>query len=142
MDETLAARMWAHVNAWPGLPVREVRLGALDLRAPGMALVQMAGAVEERRFVDGGFIGRWPFMVVVRVAAGDARGRLWATGVLEALRDWLTEAAPPDLGEGRVALGIEMAAYPEQAAVYPDGTEDWRAVFAMRYRQAAGTRGG
>lgn len=130
---TIAEAMWRHVNAWPGRGAPIV-LDTPGTRAPGLALRQLSGTVVEKRFVDGRFIGRWPFALVVRVDAEDTQRRLGAVEEIAALGGWLRENFPV-LGEGRMCLEVEMTGLPAQAAAYEDGTEDYQAVFALVYKE-------
>jgi len=136
MNNSIAEQMVDFLNEWPDKPVR-IQLGALPKDAPGMMMRQLSGAVCEKAFVDGSFVGRWPFAVFVRTGGGDARERLDADGVLHALAGWLAGADMPDLGDGRAAVGIEMAQLPAIAAAFNSGVEDYMAVFSLKFSQSS-----
>lgn len=132
MEETMAEAVWRLVNGWPGAP------GVFGLdgmeKGPGRMVQQLSGTMVERSFVDGGFIGNWPFAVVVRVDGTDTRARLEAVGMLGALARWLAGVEMVELGEGREWMGATMTGLPAQVAAYADGMEDYQAGFLVRYR--------
>ena len=131
-EAVVAEVVWRHVNAWPDRPAG-IALDMLGKDVPAMGLSPGQGG-EERRFVDGGCVGTWPFVVRVRADGGDTRGRLDAAGVLVALGNWLARAEPPALGEGRRVLSMGMAGEAALADAQEDGTAVYEAAYVMVYQ--------
>ena len=134
-DGLIAEAMWRFAGAWPGWPGGGLGLEALGKAPVAAMLQQLSGTVVERRFVDGGFVGRWPFAIVVRVNGEETAGRLGALEMIQGIRRWMESEALPGIGQGRLALCVEMTGLPSMAAAYPDGTEAYQAVFALKYKE-------
>lgn len=135
-DSAIEAAVFDHLNSWPDKPC-EISM-EFPKRAPirfAMSMQQLAGTVYLRRYVDGSFIGAWPFAVLVRFTNVDDSKRLEASGILNSLMAWLKEANPPDLGEDRVSNYFEMTALPSCAAQYEDGSVDYQAVYQLVYKK-------
>ena len=135
-DSAIEAAVFDHLNSWPDRPC-EIAM-ELPKRPPirfALFMQQLSGTAYLRRYVDGSFIGAWPFAVLVRFTQADDEKRLAASGILNSLLAWLKEADPPDLGEGRTSNYFEMTALPSIAAQYEDGSVDYQAVYRLVYKQ-------
>lgn len=137
MSDRIVDAVLRHLNAWADKP-SPIALDTLDKQCPAMVLRQLSGTVVERRFVDGGFIGRWPFAVCMRVDGRDTQSRLAAVRALMALGESLRDAPLPEIGGGCAAVRVEMVGLPSQVAAYADGAEEYQAVYALWYRQQRG----
>lgn len=134
-DIIIAHAMLDHLNRWPDKPC-EINLEELD-KAPAtfsMSMQQLSGTVVLRKYVDGSFIGQWPFAVYVRISGSDTAKKLEAQKILEQIGDWMSEAELPDIGAGRVPEEIDMEGLPYIAAAYEDGSIDYQAVFRLGYK--------
>lgn len=100
-----------------------------------MSMQQLAGTRILRRYIDGSFVGQWPFAVYVRMSASDTAKKFNAVSTLEDLNEWLSSEQLPDLGIGRTANKFEMTALPSIAATYDDGSVDYQAIFQLEYKQ-------
>ena len=135
-DTLIAKAMHAYLNSWPDKPC-DIRLEILD-KAPSefsMSMQQLAGARELTRYIDGSFIGAWPFAVYVRFGAADTSKRFDAVSYLENIGDWMNDGNLPNLGESRTANSIKMTSLPSIAGAYEDGGVDYQAIFQLTYKQ-------
>lgn len=105
-----------------------------------MMLQQLAGSIIERKYVDGSYIGKFPFAVYVRTESKCTKDTITATGILMDLASWLTETDEeenfinlPVIDEKTQATEFEMASAPSIVAQYEDGAEDYQAVFTLKY---------
>lgn len=126
-----------HINLWPDKPCR-INLETLE-KAPAkfsMSMQQLAGTVVVRQYIDGSFIGAWPFAIYIRFSGPDTGKRLNAVGLLNSFKDWLCdESGLPKIGDNRTAISFEMTSLPSIAGQYEDGSVDYQAVFRLNYRQ-------
>lgn len=126
-----------HVNKWPDKPCT-IRLETLE-KAPSefsMSMQQLAGTVVVKKFIDGSFVGAWPFAIYIRFAGVDTGKRINAVGQLDQFNSWLcNESGLPDIGSNRTADAFEMTSLPSIAGQYEDGSVDYQAVFRLNYRQ-------
>lgn len=128
------------VNEWDGKPC-EVKLDELGEKPPAMMFQPLARARVLRQYVDGSYIGVLALAVFIRVNALDTRTRLNATGVLNALGDWLEEKDEttreyknlPVFTNNTQARSVEMTATPAISTRYDNGYEDFQAIFEMQY---------
>lgn len=135
--DSIAQRMLAFINTWPERPMA-IGLGALPKDAPGMMMRQLSAAVKEKVFIDGSYLGRWPFAVFVRTDGKDTRGRLDAGALLHALAEWMEAAELPELFGDKKAIRVEMTQLPAVAAAFNSGAEDTMAVFSLQYKEGMG----
>lgn len=137
---SLATAMTEHLNSWEPKPAT-VLLEDLEDKAPSMMLQQLGAAEKVKTYINGDYIGVWPFAVYVRINAEDSASRVDATKCLQDLADWLQELGPqgdflhlPAIDECRVATKIEMTMTPALAERGNDGIEDYQAVFNLEYK--------
>jgi hypothetical protein len=129
-DNTIWRILLDHLNAWPDKPC-EILYDKFEKDPPTMRMQQLTGTVVERKYVNGSFIGLYPFALALRIGGQDTEERLNASDTLNSLMGWL-DANPPDLGESRTFYKFE-ATTPSQNAVYEDGSEDYGVTVTMRY---------
>lgn len=135
----IAQSMLEFFNTWEEKP-SSFLLESLPKEGPALMVQQMAGAYKSRPFVDGSYIGAWPFAVYYRTprAEQDTSERIKALEYLQGLFDWIKEQDLPKelkLQGGRVAQSIEMNSIPSKVAEYEDGSEDYQALFQLEYKQ-------
>lgn len=136
-DELIVQSVLRHVNAWTDKPCA-IGLEKLDKAPHGfsMSIQQLSGTVVLKKFIDGSYVGAWPFAVYVRISGADTGKRIDAVCNLERFGAWLCgESALPDIGSSRTADSFEMTSLPSIAAQYEDGGVDYQAVFRLNYRQ-------
>lgn len=131
---SMTETMWRHVAAWPGWP-SGAGLNAFGEGARPALVRPLPGGGQAGQYVHGGALVHWPFAVTLRCGGTQTRERLDACALLEALGLWLGRELP-ELGAGRAALWLRPTGLPALAAAYPDGGEDYEAVFALAYAQA------
>lgn len=124
-----------HLNKWPDKPCR-FSLEVLPNDAPALMLQPLAGSAVERKYIDGSFIGTFPFSVYFRNAQTDTHDKLSAYDSLEKLAFWLENSPLPVLNGKRSALSIEQSATPSLAFA-DDDTEDYQTMFTLRYKQSS-----
>lgn len=137
----IASSLIDHLNTWPDKPC-EIKLEDFSKHPPSMMMQQLSGSYKLRSYVDGSYVGEYPFAVYVRVESVDTESKLDATGCLLGLAKWLDEKDPdgtkknlPVLTGGRAAIKIELESLPSLATRFDDGTEDYQALFKMQYKQ-------
>lgn len=130
----VAKHMQDHLNSWPNKPTF-IELEHLEKKPFAMMIQLLAGKPQEKSYVDGTKIIQWPFAVYARIRGDDSKGRYDAVQTLTDLDEWVSSAPLPDLGKWREAQKIEMTSLPSLAATYDDGTQDYQAVFSLKYKQ-------
>ncbi len=130
-----------HINAWEGAPclfLPESREGSgtgrmpAGKKLPAGAVTALSGPVKERFYVDGSFAGQIPFAVYLRVQHTPGDG-LEALEWFGALSRYLGTFAPsPDAG--RIYGCCEPTTLPARSSVDGDGTEEYRASYAVPCR--------
>ena len=128
----IAKAMLNHLNCWPSKPA-EVKLEAFEKNSPSMILQQLSGAVKVREYINGSYVGSWPFAVYIRVSGEDTSSKLDAAGTLLNLSDWLSSSSP-DIGANRTVNKIEMTSLPSIAERHENGEEDYQAIFVLEYK--------
>ena len=135
----IAKAMKDHLNTWDRKPVI-IHLEAFDKNPTSMMMQQLSGAFKKRSYINGSYVGSWPFAVYIRISGKDTANRLDATGTLDGLNEWLTTTELPSLGDNRMAVKIEMASLPSIAARHDNGSEDYQAIYELEYYYQGGTR--
>lgn len=137
----IASSLIDHLNAWEGKPC-EIKLEDFSKAPPSMMMQQLSGSYKLRSYVDGSYVGEYPFAVYVRVEGIDTATKLDATSCLLDLANWLAVKSPdgsmknlPVLAGGKTAIKIELESLPSLAVKFDDGTEDYQALFKMQYKQ-------
>lgn len=143
---SIAKSLKDHLNSWTGKPAT-IRFEDFGSEVPSMMLQQLSGAYKKRAYIDGSYLGSYPFSVYIRVDGIDTATRLDASSALQGLFDWLTERDEegtytnlPTLDEGKKATSIEMTSLPSLSARYEDGTEDYQAIFELEYKARRSTK--
>ena len=137
----IASSLKDFLNTWEQKPC-EIKLEDFSKTPPSMMMQQLSGSYKLRSYINGSYLGEYPFAVYVRIESTDTASILDATGCLLGLHDWLNEQNEdgskkhlPVLSGDRKAIKIEMESMPSLAARYDDGTEDYQAIFKMQYKQ-------
>lgn len=135
----IAKSLKDHLNSWTGKPA-PIMLEDFGSEVPSMMLQQLSGAYKKKAYINGSYIGSFPFSVYIRVDGVDTATRLDATGTLQRLFDWLSEKDKdgeyvnlPTIDDSRTATQIEMTSLPTIAARYEDGTEDYQVILELQY---------
>ena len=134
-DISIARDMRAFLNSWPEKPVKAFSIEQLTTAPPAMMFQPLSGSKVLRRYIDGSFIGSWPFAICFRVNQTDTAVKLSAYDTLEKVSNWLTSGQLPALSGSKIPLKIEQTSQPSQIAVYDDGTEDYQVLLALEYKQ-------
>lgn len=136
----LAKALRDHLNTWSGKPA-PIMFEDFESEVPSMMLQQLSGAYKKRAYIDGSYLGSYPFAVQIRVHAVDTGTRFFASKVLNSLFSWLSEKNDegefiqlPVIDNTKIATKIEMTSLPSIAARYDDGTEDYQAIFELEYK--------
>lgn len=133
-DISIARDMRSFLNQWSEKPV-VFSIERLTTAPPAIMFQPLSGTKVLKRYVDGSFIGSWPFAICLRVNQTDTSVKLSAYDTLEKVSNWLTCGVLPELSGEKIPLEIEQTSTPSQIAVYEDGTEDYQALFALEYKQ-------
>lgn len=136
----IADVMLQHLNSWPKKPA-DVILEDIGKDAPSMMLQQLSAAEVRKTYVNGSYIGVWPFAVYIRINAEDTASRLDATGCLRELAKWLDEKDDrgtfihlPIIDSEKTATRIQMTSSPSIVGRMEDGIEDYQALFELEYK--------
>lgn len=138
-DITLAQAMFTFLNKWEGKPVN-ISLDELLDEEESMMLQPLASSQITRKYVNGSYIGQFPFAVYYRIKNSDTSDRINARKTLEKLSEWFRTknengmfANLPDLGEKNTPTEIASTSAPSMAASYDNGVEDYQAIFNLSY---------
>lgn len=134
-DATVVYAVWRWLNEWPDLPpgIGEINLDAMEKHPPAMLLQPLSATVIETQFINGSFVGRWPFAVVIKQTMGDDMDRIDSFAALVGIDAWMRAQPPPVLGNGNTAYKIEMTTLPMKSGVDNDGAEYYEASYALTY---------
>lgn len=137
----IAKSLKDHLNTWPKKPC-EIKLEDFSKNPPSMMMQQLSGSYKIRSYVNGSYLGEYPFAVYIRIEGTDTESRFDATGCLLGLAEWLEELNQdgsrknlPILTGNRKAVKISLESLPSISARYDDNTEDYQAIFKMQYKQ-------
>lgn len=129
-----------HLNTWPRKPV-EIQAEHAGTEVPAMMMQQLAAVEQEKRYINGSFIGVFHFAVYIAIIGEDTAARLGALAVLNDLGLWLSEKDEsghythlPNLGDDRTAVQITMSSTPSIAARHENGVEEYQALFDLKYK--------
>jgi len=107
---------------------------------PSMMLQQLSGAFIDRKYVDGSYIGIFPFAIYVRVKGESTADTMDAIKQLNDLYHWLIEMDNeeeyinlPVLDNYTESMEFEMSSLPSIVERYSDGIEDYQAIFKLKY---------
>lgn len=135
----IAKALKDHLNSWAGKPA-PINLEDFGSEVPSMMLQQLSGAYKKKAYINGSYIGSFPFSVYIRVDGVDTATRLDATGALQGLFDWLSKKDEngeyvnlPTIDDSKTATQIEMTSLPSIAARYEDGSEDYQVILELQY---------
>ena len=97
-DNTIWRILLDHLNTWTDKPC-EILYDRFEKEPPTMRMQQLTGTVVERKYVNGSFIGLYPFALSYRIGGQDTEERLSASDTLNALMEWLgaRRASPPSM---------------------------------------------
>ena len=109
---------------------------------PSITIQQLSGAMISRKYVDGSYVGNFPFGIFVRVRTDSTANTMSAISALTDLYEWLVETDAddnfkhlPTLNEKTVPIGFEITSLPSLVARYEEGYEDYSALFSFNYKK-------
>ena len=135
-DTSIAKILHGWLNTWTDKPTG-IAFDDFSKGPPCMTFQPMSGTLIERKYVDGSYIGVYPFAVAMRISGEDTVERIDAHATLSALGEWVRDSAPPTLGDGRTATEFDPST-PAKTSVYDNGAEDYQIIITMKYRQKGG----
>lgn len=118
------------LNSWEGRP--SDFLPETEGNPKGGVITALSASRQIKRYIDGSYTGQFPFAVSLYTNGFIPSGKLAVLGHFDVLTEWLSDHLPPD-GNGRIFTKIRQATLPAKAAVWPDGTEEYRAGFVLEY---------
>ena len=137
IDVSITKAILDYVNTWSGKPV-DITLNMSDKEPPAMMLLQQGSSFKQAEYVDGSFIGKYPFYVYSRINGADTQARLTAIKELETLFAWFKtnehDGITPNLGENKKYQKIVMTTNPSLATQYDNGYEDYSTTFILTYQ--------
>lgn len=135
-DSSIAKKLHTWLNSWADAPT-SIAFDDFSKDPPCMTFQPMSGTLVERKYIDGSFIGVYPFAVSMRISGDDTAERIDAHATLSALGEWAKDSEPPELGEGRTVTEFDPST-PAKTSVYDNGAEDYQIIITMKYRQKGG----
>lgn len=132
----LLEAMWRWANAWPEKSV-DITLDAMN-KAPNSMMIQaLSGSIIDREYTNGSYLGAFPFSIAIRTPGTDTNFRILAVNEITSLYEWMKREQEagriPDIGNGYHAQYVEMTSTPSQAIAFADRSEDYQAMFNLRY---------
>lgn len=118
------------LNTWEERPADF--LPETEGNVPGGVVTALSASRQIKRYIDGSYTGQFPFAVSLYTDGSSPGGKLTVLGQLESLTEWLSAHLPPD-DTGKVFTKIRQTTLPAKAAVWQDGTEEYRAAFVLEY---------
>jgi hypothetical protein len=97
-------------------------------------LQQLTGEVRTRSYIDGSYIGQYPFALYMRISGEDTKERLDVIKSLMNFGGWIESSPPPILSGNNIAQNIKMTALPSKISVYENGSEDYQVIFSLQYK--------
>lgn len=134
IDTDITDAMLAHLNKWHEKPC-DIGLDMLVRKGFAMKMQPLSATVIKKKYVNGSFVGDWPFAVYVRIQKNDTGSRIKAARTLDDLGKWLTAQEVPEIGMNRTANKVEITGLPSIATINEDGSEEYQAVYCMEYKQ-------
>lgn len=128
--------MLEFVNQFPDIPedVPVIKYEHFASKTVGMALSAVQGSFITKKYICGGYQAEYAFEVHYQIAPTGASDdkRLKAVELLNAFAAW-AEVQRPDIGDGRVALGIEAVSRASYLGATSDGYEDYMVQLKLKY---------
>lgn len=137
-NDTIAKAMHSHVNEWPDRPeqVGYLTLDALSKECPTMMIQPLSGTIVDRKYVNGGYLGTWPFAIYLRIQPQDTAARIDASQVLKSIATYLTDGPLPSLIDNSMEpIHIIQVSSPISFGEQEDGTCDYQTIFNLKYKQ-------
>lgn len=135
-QEDLDRRMLEFANQFPDIPedVSIIKYEHFASKTVGMALSAIQGSFITKKYICGGYQAEYAFEVHYQIAPTGASDdkRLKAVELLNAFAVW-AEAQRPDIGDGRIVLGVETTSRASYLGATSDGYEDYMIPLKLKY---------
>lgn len=140
-DQKISRSVLAWANSWPNIPDGINRINYEQFTSsssgepltPGMMLSTVAAASIVRKYITGGHRGEYQFALVYRIKPKNSNGdRLEADEALNDFGDWAV-ANPPTLGDGVVAVKVDIVARGSFVGSYENGDESHQIPLKLTY---------
>ena len=118
------------LNTWESRPAEF--LPETEGEVPGAVITALSATQQIKRYIDGSYTGQFPFAVSMYADGASPGGKLAVLGKFDALNEWFSCHVPPK-DSSRVFTKIRQTTLPAKAAVWQDGTEEYRAGFVLEY---------
>lgn len=132
-NTTISKAVLDHLNTWPAKP--KVIGTKLEKDTISLMMQPLPGEKKLRKYIDGSFIGGWPFAVYIRIPGKDTASRLDANQKLTELSDWLEANPLNSIGLGITEAKFYTTSLPSQAAQFDNGTEDYQVILQLQYHK-------
>jgi len=132
-EKSILTVICALLNTWEGRPADF--LPETEGAVPGAVVTALSGTHQIKRYIDGSYMGQFPFAVSLYTDGVSPGEKLLVLGKLDMLSHWLTDHLPP-ADSSRVYTRIRCTVLPAKASVWDDGTEEYRASFVLEYNAA------
>jgi len=119
---------------WPESPDGVLSASSAGRGLPCAVVSAASGAVKLRQYVDGGYVGQFPFRVGIRIAGVTSADRLAVLDFFDNLTVYL-EAFVPAPDSMREYIRCRLTALPTKDSTGKDGTEEYHAFYTMEYCQ-------
>lgn len=131
--ETAQRAVLNWLNTYPELPA-PITFEGLPEDSPGMALLTIQTAFKTRQYITGGYEAQYQFDLLYRIQPSDDQDRLGAVELLNRMGGWVEQTRPlPEVASGVQAKRVTRTNGPALAAVYEDGTTDYKISMTMTW---------
>lgn len=139
-DQKISRFVLAWANSWPNIPdgINRINYAQFTSSAsgepltPGMMLSTVAAYIGPK-YITGGYRGEYQFALVYRIKPKNSNGdRLEADEALNDFGDWAV-ANPPTLGDGVVAVKVDIVARGSFVGSYENGDESHQIPLKLTY---------
>jgi len=140
-DMVIEEAMLDFLNSWNDKPC-EIKLDELEKEGLSMCFQPLSGAKTTRKYINGSYSADFPFAIIVRVNNFDTKAKIKPREIFQQLDEWFSQKDAekkeyinlPTLSGGNTATKIEMTATPAVSFRYENGTDDYQAVFQLKYK--------
>lgn len=102
----------------------------------GMSLHTLKGTVKRTEYVDGGYLGYYPFAIYLRDMPDSTSTRLACNDLLDKIGCWFDEQDEyPDIGVGKYINSINQVTNSTLVKRFPNGVEDYMATFELYFEK-------
>lgn len=106
---------------------------------PGIALFEIQGAIKSKEYIDGSYIGQYPFALVYRTKPTNTNQRIVKQNTIDSIGEWLEHLDYSKLANAKDRSIISINRTNTSSLIYCDesGNEDYQGLFNLKYFKEA-----